>query len=196
VLDQDRTGMSEDWTAAVETVPGVRDRRRGLAARGESPAAFGRRCIPPGCVAPRSNTSGILTRRALPAGRIAALGATPDFHHGLLERPQEVEEILLLTLCEAPELIDHTVGLRSGAGMFKDRIQQISRQVPGRSESASSWTITSSGMSAEIARRSAGARSVSVWTKSHCARTVAGDLPRRRPCDALQWFQDPRTAFR
>src|SRR6266852_5314405 len=55
----------------------------GLAARGESPAAFGRRCIPPGCVVPRSNTPGILTRRALPAGRIASLGATPDFHHGL-----------------------------------------------------------------------------------------------------------------
>src|ERR1700720_623578 len=56
----------------------------GPAARGESPAAFGRRCIPPGCVAPRSNTPGILTRRALPSGRIAALGATPDFHHGPL----------------------------------------------------------------------------------------------------------------
>ena len=37
-----------------------------LVARGESPAAFGRRCIPPGGVAPRSNTPGILTRRALP----------------------------------------------------------------------------------------------------------------------------------
>jgi hypothetical protein len=69
-----------------------------LAARGESPAAFGGRCIPPGCVAPRSNTPGILTRRALPSGRIARLGATPDFHHGLLrrsaarlhERPQAV----------------------------------------------------------------------------------------------------------
>src|SRR6266513_2043173 len=54
-----------------------------LTARGETPAAFGRRCIPAGCVAPRSNTPGILARRALPAGRIAALGATPDFHHGL-----------------------------------------------------------------------------------------------------------------
>jgi hypothetical protein len=26
----------------------------------------------------------ILGRRALPAGRLARLGATPDFHHGLL----------------------------------------------------------------------------------------------------------------
>src|SRR5712691_3586382 len=51
-----------------------------------------------GCVAPRSNTPGIATpprkiraagapvlgRRALPARRLARLGATPDFHHGLL----------------------------------------------------------------------------------------------------------------
>ena len=47
-----------------------------LAARGETPAAFGRRCIP----------HPPLARRALPAGRIAALGAAPDFHHGLLGR--------------------------------------------------------------------------------------------------------------
>src|SRR5712691_7468679 len=41
---------------------------------------------PAGCVAPRSNTPGILGRRALPSGRLARLGATPDFHHGLLSR--------------------------------------------------------------------------------------------------------------
>src|SRR5436853_3179718 len=68
-----------------------------LAARGESPAAFGapnaaaalgtpfgRRCIPADCVAPPSNIPDILGRRALSAGRLAALGATPDFHHRLL----------------------------------------------------------------------------------------------------------------
>src|SRR5436189_2753059 len=55
-----------------------------LAARGESPAAFGRRCIPADCVAPPSNIPDILGRRALSSGRLAALGATPDFHHGLL----------------------------------------------------------------------------------------------------------------
>src|SRR5712692_1478002 len=82
-----------------------------IAARGESLAAFDRRCIPAppqrgcrvgdpgaGCVAPSSNTPGIATpprkpraagapvlgRRALPAGRLTRLGATPDFHHGLL----------------------------------------------------------------------------------------------------------------
>src|SRR5207244_5191182 len=57
-----------------------------LAARGESLAAFDGRCIPAGCVAPRSNTPGILGRRALLAGRLARLGATPDFHHGLVGR--------------------------------------------------------------------------------------------------------------
>ena len=55
-----------------------------LAVRGESPAAFERRCIPPGYVASRSNTAGMLPRRALPDRRIATLGATRDFHHGLL----------------------------------------------------------------------------------------------------------------
>ena len=56
------------------------------AARGESPAAFGRRCIPAGRVASRSNIPDILTRRALPTGRLTALGATLGFHHGLLGR--------------------------------------------------------------------------------------------------------------
>src|SRR5436190_13594763 len=67
------------------------------AARGATPSAFERRCIPPppqrGCrvgdpgpggAAPPSHTSGMLGRRALPVGRIAALGATMDLHHGLL----------------------------------------------------------------------------------------------------------------
>ena len=73
-----------------------------LAARGESLAAFGApnaaaalgtpfdgRCIPAGCVASPSNTPGILGRRALPAGRLARLGATPDFHHELLAGAQQ-----------------------------------------------------------------------------------------------------------
>src|SRR5262245_24627502 len=41
--------------------------------------AFGRRCIPPGGVAPSSHTPGMLGRRALPGGRLAALGAAPPF---------------------------------------------------------------------------------------------------------------------
>src|ERR687888_360863 len=62
-----------------------------LAARGETPAAFDGRCILAGCVAPRSNTPGILGRRALPSRRLARLGATPDFHHGLLgQQPKQV----------------------------------------------------------------------------------------------------------
>ena len=58
--------------------------RQALAARGESPAAFGGRGILSGGVAPRSNMPNILPRRALPARRLAHLGATRDFHHGLL----------------------------------------------------------------------------------------------------------------
>ena len=71
---------------------------RSLAARGETPAAFGGRCIPApphgaqsapwgpqaDCVAPPLNIPDIRGRRALSSGRLAALGATPDFHHGLL----------------------------------------------------------------------------------------------------------------
>ena len=68
---------------------GLREYSDGLlAARGESPAAFDRRCVPPGCVAPRSHTTGIFPRRALLGPTSAfvkrGLGATPDFHHGLL----------------------------------------------------------------------------------------------------------------
>ena len=55
-----------------------------LAARGESPSAFDERSILVAYVAPPSNTGGILGRRALSARRLARLGATPDFHHGLL----------------------------------------------------------------------------------------------------------------
>src|SRR6202051_2194431 len=93
-----------------------------LAARGESPAAFGRRCIPPGFVAPRSNTPGILTRRALPVGRIAALGATPDFHHGLLaaDSPGGRE----LSRWYTPRLTD----AREGESLAGSRPQKISRR--------------------------------------------------------------------
>jgi hypothetical protein len=52
--------------------------------RDESLAAFDRRCIRAGGVAPPSHTLSILGCRALPARRLACLGATPDFHHGLL----------------------------------------------------------------------------------------------------------------
>src|ERR1700730_7981173 len=76
------SGCGVGWVAPVAGEP--TGQPRGRAARVESPTAFGQRCIPPGCVAPRSNIPDILTRRALPAGRIAGLGATPDFHHGLL----------------------------------------------------------------------------------------------------------------
>ena len=64
-----------------------------LAARGESPAAFGRRCIPKlpalSHFLQRSNTAGMLPRLALLGRRIATLSVTRDLHHRLLERFQE-----------------------------------------------------------------------------------------------------------
>ena len=69
----------------------------GLPARGKSPAAFDHRCIPPRGVARRSNTPGIFPPRALRGGRLDALGATLDFHHGLLD----------------PDLVDGAVAVAS-----------------------------------------------------------------------------------
>src|SRR5271167_1038799 len=57
--------------------PGARAYRGRQVPRFIITAAFGRRCIPRGCVAPPSNTPGILGRRALPRGRLVALGASP-----------------------------------------------------------------------------------------------------------------------
>ena len=63
---------------------GMRACRRTALARGESPAAFDWRCTRSTCVVPRSNAAGILPRHASPDRRFATLGATRDFHHGLL----------------------------------------------------------------------------------------------------------------
>jgi ATP-dependent Lhr-like helicase len=78
---------------------------QGLAARGESPAAFERRCIPAGGVAPPSNIPDILGRPALPAGRLAVLGATPDFHHGLLGSLVAARRILAVRIAGQPRYI-------------------------------------------------------------------------------------------
>jgi len=65
-------------------IPKAGGGQRGLAARGESRSAFDPRRIPPRGVAQRSNIGHILASRALRSGRIVGLGATTDFHHGLL----------------------------------------------------------------------------------------------------------------
>src|SRR5438093_3345704 len=80
----DRASLSVCLLQRIPGAPAGQACRAALTARGESLAAFDERCIPSGGVAPPSNTPGILSRRALPAGRLARLGATPDFHHGLL----------------------------------------------------------------------------------------------------------------
>src|SRR3954452_4129399 len=93
--DLDRFSLGGIYTAPLPALTEPHCRRRAvldtqpvqdvLAARGATPSAFERRSIPSGCVAPPSNIPDILGRRALPAGRLAVLGATMDLHHGLLE---------------------------------------------------------------------------------------------------------------
>src|SRR6266480_4538389 len=55
-----------------------------LVSRLRSSFAFGRRCIPAGCVTRRSHIPDILPPRALPSGRLAALGATTNFRDARL----------------------------------------------------------------------------------------------------------------
>ena len=89
-----------------------------LAARGERSAAFDRRYIPAASVAPRSNTAGMLPRRALQrpdaASLATGLGATPDFHHGLLA-PAELGNT-------------GTSGLRTLQRAKRDRLQEAARR--------------------------------------------------------------------
>ena len=75
--------MGEAWAGPLIGLSVLAYHHSRLAARGASLAAFDGRCIRAGGVAPPSNTSGILGCRALPARRLARLGATPDLHHGL-----------------------------------------------------------------------------------------------------------------
>jgi S-formylglutathione hydrolase len=131
---------------------------RVLAARGESPAAFGRRCFPAppyraekrasgtpaaDCVAPPSHIPDTAPHRAQHArwgprsavvrpfgrgphgadcapwggssGRLAALGATPDFHHGLLAVVRAVACGLALTALAATLDAQAGRGSRTGA---------------------------------------------------------------------------------
>ena len=61
-----------------------------LAARGESLAAFDRRCIP---AAPQRGC------RVGGPWRLAGLGATPDFHHGLLDAAADARAKTVAFFC-------------------------------------------------------------------------------------------------
>ena len=78
-------------------------RRTLLAARGNSPAAFDRRVIPADGVARRSNTPNILPPRALSAGRLAGLGATRDFFHGLLDMARTTPSVSFSPFARSPK---------------------------------------------------------------------------------------------
>jgi hypothetical protein len=57
----------------------------------------------------------ILGRRALPAGRLACLGATPDFHHGLLaKRFHEVVDKVVEIPVPLAEILDLSDGMDHG----------------------------------------------------------------------------------
>ena len=119
-----------------------------LAARAESPAAFDRRCIPAAYVAPRSHTDGIFPRRALPDGRITGLGATRDFHHGLLVDVRLFEPSPIRYRIDFGKAFTHTLmtelagdfafSLRPGCGMhFKIRkLEETETGFHGRIEEA------------------------------------------------------------
>ena len=79
----------------IDTVDDMRNHPSDLAAHGESPTAIDGRCIPALGVARRSNIPDILPPRALIAGRLARLGATRDFHHGLLAWGTREERMLM-----------------------------------------------------------------------------------------------------
>jgi outer membrane protein len=129
----------------AKTLWAGRGRRTGLAARGERRAAFGRRCIPPGCVAPRSNSPGILVRRALPAGRIAGLGATPAFHHGLLAVLIAAASVLAATAAQA----QHPA---TPAGSLDDLVRQAAERFARTQGSGPTRTAVDQPPSASPAR--------------------------------------------
>ena len=78
------------------------------------------------CVAPPSDIPDILGRRALSAGRLAALGATPDFHHGLLRPARAVAALSLPSVASELSRQYHNAGtgLDALAGM------DISKDMP------------------------------------------------------------------
>jgi len=94
-----------------------------LAARGETPAAFAGRCIPPGGVAHRSLMPNKLALRALPSGRLARLGATRAFHHGLLAPSTAPLPIVLA--CAAVLAAGHANGQTAATGQSPEAAARI-----------------------------------------------------------------------
>ena len=91
----------------------------GSAARGESPAAFDRRCVPAACVSSRSHTAGMLPRRALSSRRIASLGATRGFPHGLLAFQPDIERENLTGLREVNVVVEDLAEDAEAAGLTR-----------------------------------------------------------------------------
>ena len=91
------------WKQPVENAAAA---RREPAVRGGSAAAFDGRCIPALGVARRLNIPDIRPPRALIAGRLARLDATPHFHHGPLGRACASGQYSLSTPALSPSAAD------------------------------------------------------------------------------------------
>ncbi len=130
---------------AIRRPPGltIPSRLTGLAARGENPAAFGRRCTPAGGVAPRSSIPDTLTRRALPAGRLTALGATPDLRHGLLALDH-------LPVPAAPESMRRAADGGSGTDAASLRFLMAPEEAPPPRDDGTLTMFRAGGKEAEI----------------------------------------------
>ena len=134
---RDRRRRSRGRFAAQSRAAPVRRDDAALVSCLRSSLAFGRRCIPAGCVAHRSNIPDMLPLRALPSGRLAA-----SVHNGLLRRDTESRPMsdyadVLIDIHEARQPIDGPAGRSHLRRSFRSR-DRASAAAPF------SWTSTRS----------------------------------------------------
>ena len=160
-----------------------------LAARGESPAAFDRRCIPPGYVASRSHTAGIFPRRALPIGRITGLGATLDFHHGLLAVRKK--DLWPIDEWHSRRRLPPRLKRRTFGGLITKTYVITRRAIYGRRDVESQFSTVSplnrakSGVFAVTSTRSFTWAMAAIWPSTNGAGVPsASRRARSRPCQS------------
>ncbi len=95
-----------------------------------------------------SHTPGIIGRRALPAWRLARLGATPDFHHGLLRARSDMTAPFWppMHLASTPPRKPRAAGTPGPGGVAR-RLHtpgmRAPRALPGRRLNAQNGTVMS-----------------------------------------------------
>ena len=165
-----------------------------LAVRGKSLAAFDGRCIPGGCVAPPSNTPNIIDRppsfaayargrelrrdlaealaeagRALPAGRLARLGATPDFRHGLLVQDVGAARGSAESYSETGWQLLNTGELEAAAAAFRRAVQLNADLAAGQDRSLNYYCPVDSRWSNRYRHNAARDRKSTRLNSSHLA---------------------------